>query len=58
MTQNVKPCFLGIEDRVGSLEAGRDADLVILDGSPFSVESTVKAVYIDGICIGTPVLGS
>lgn len=45
---------LGIEDRVGSLETGKDADLILTDGSPFSVESTVKAVYIDGICIGMP----
>lgn len=40
---------LGIADRVGSLEPGKDADLVLTDGCPFSVETTVKAVYIDGI---------
>ncbi len=39
---------LGIADRVGSLEAGKDADLVITDGSPLCVETVVKAVYIDG----------
>lgn len=40
---------LGIADRVGSLEAGKDADMVITDGCPFSVETQVKAVYIDGV---------
>lgn len=40
---------LGIADRVGSLEAGKDADLILADGSPFCVESNIKAVYIDGI---------
>lgn len=40
---------LGIADRVGSLEAGKDADLLLTDGCPFSVETTIKAVYINGI---------
>lgn len=40
---------LGIADRVGSLEVGKDADFLLTDGDPFSVETTVKAVYIDGI---------
>lgn len=39
---------LGIADRVGSLEPGKDADLVITDGCPFSVETAVKTVYIEG----------
>ena len=40
---------LGIADRVGSLEKGKDADLVITDGCPFWVETEVKAVYINGV---------
>lgn len=40
---------LGISDRVGSLEPGKDADIVITDGCPFSVETAIKAVYIDGV---------
>ncbi len=40
---------LGIADRVGSLEEGKDADLVITDGCPFWVETVVKAVYINGV---------
>lgn len=38
----------GIADRVGSLEAGKDADLVITDGCPFEVGTEVKYVFIDG----------
>lgn len=39
---------LGIEDRVGSIETGKDADLVLLSGSPFELQSKVEAVYIRG----------
>lgn len=39
---------IGIEDRVGSLEAGKDADIVLVDGDPFEINSTVKCVLIDG----------
>lgn len=38
----------GIADRVGSLEAGKDADIVITEGCPFEVSSKVKYVFIDG----------
>lgn len=37
-----------VADRVGSLEVGKDADIVITDGCPFEVSTEVKAVYIDG----------
>lgn len=39
---------IGVADRVGSLEVGKDADIVVTDGCPFSVETEVKAVYING----------
>ena len=39
---------IGIADRVGSLEAGKDADVVITDGSAFDVSTSVKMVFIDG----------
>ena len=38
----------GIEDRVGSLEAGKDADVVLTDGCPFEVSTAVRAVFING----------
>ena len=39
---------IGIADRVGSLEVGKDADIVLTDGSPFEVSTNVKMVFIDG----------
>ncbi len=39
---------LGIEDTVGSIEVGKDADLVITSGSPFEIASEIKAVFING----------
>ena len=32
---------IGVADRVGSLEEGKDADIVIMDGTPFTVEGVV-----------------
>lgn len=43
--------ILGIEDRVGSIKKGKDADLVIWSGHPFDMKSVVEAVYIEGIRI-------
>lgn len=40
--------IIGIADRVGSLEPGKDADIVIYDGHPFEVESKTWKVLIDG----------
>ncbi|MBO4888151.1 MAG: amidohydrolase family protein [Firmicutes bacterium] len=39
---------VGIADRVGSLEVGKDADIVLCDGDPMISDTHVKAVYIDG----------
>ena len=39
---------LGIADSVGSLEAGKMADIAVWDRDPFSVYARVKRVYIDG----------
>ncbi|MGA7321211.1 MAG: amidohydrolase family protein [Candidatus Sulfotelmatobacter sp.] len=40
--------ILGIADRVGSLEAGKDADVVLYDGDPFEYTSHVTAVVVNG----------
>jgi len=39
---------LGILDKTGTLDLGKDADLVIWDGNPFSVYTKAEQVYIDG----------
>ncbi len=40
--------IIGIADRVGSIQAGKDADLVVFDGDPFAVATKVKQVFING----------
>jgi imidazolonepropionase-like amidohydrolase len=40
--------MLGVDERVGSLERGKDADVVLFDGDPFEYLTHVKAVIIDG----------
>jgi imidazolonepropionase-like amidohydrolase len=39
---------LGVLDRVGTLEVGKQADLVVWDGDPFSVYSKAERVFIEG----------
>ncbi|OIJ12307.1 amidohydrolase [Anaerobacillus arseniciselenatis] len=39
---------IGIEDRLGSLEKGKDADLVIWSSHPFDVTANVEKTIIDG----------
>jgi len=39
---------IGIADRVGSIEPGKDADLVIADGDPMVSDTVIKTVLIDG----------
>jgi len=39
---------IGVEDRVGSIEVGKDADIVICDGSPFEIATKTEMVLIDG----------
>ena len=38
----------GLEKRVGSLEAGKDADLLLFSGDPLSPESRLQEIYING----------
>jgi len=39
---------IGIDDRVGSIEVGKDADLIVKAGSLFDVTIPVDIVFIDG----------
>jgi len=48
-TMTINPAkILGVADRLGSLEPGKDADLVVFNGEPFTPEGTVKRVIING----------
>ncbi|HEY7355836.1 MAG TPA: amidohydrolase family protein, partial [Ktedonobacterales bacterium] len=40
--------ILGVSERIGSLDAGKDADLVIWSGDPFDLRSRVTLTMIDG----------
>lgn len=40
--------MFGIDDRIGSLERGKDADLVVFSGSPFDPTSRVQLVVCNG----------
>ena len=41
-------CIAGVDDRLGSLTIGKDADVVVLSGHPFDFKSRVQHVWIDG----------
>ncbi len=40
--------MLDLQDRVGSLRAGKDADFIILDGNPLSVYTKVLETWVEG----------
>jgi len=40
--------ILGVADRLGSISEGKDADLVILNGDPLQLTSSVEMVIING----------
>ncbi len=46
--------MIGVDDRLGSLEVGKDADLVLWNGPPFELTSRVVGVLIDGKLIVDP----
>jgi len=40
--------MLGIADRVGSLQVGKDADIIVLDGHPFHYNTFVEKTFVNG----------
>lgn len=40
--------ILGVDDRIGSIKEGKDADLVIFNGDPLNIFTEATHVYIDG----------
>ncbi len=41
--------ILGIDDRMGTIEVGKDADLVIWDRHPFDLMATAEKVFVNGV---------
>jgi imidazolonepropionase-like amidohydrolase len=39
---------VGLEKRVGSIEAGKDADLLLFEGEPLSIGARLRRVFING----------
>jgi len=39
---------VNLDDRIGSIEEGKDADLVLLNGEPFEMTTSIENVFIDG----------
>lgn len=44
---------IGVADRVGTLEVGKDADVAVTAGCPFEVMTETRAVFIDGNRVDT-----
>jgi len=42
--------LLHIDDKVGSIKVGKDADLVLWTDNPLSIYAKVQQTYVDGIC--------
>jgi imidazolonepropionase-like amidohydrolase len=40
--------ILGLADRLGTLESGKDADLIVVDGDPFQPLTNIEHVIIGG----------
>jgi imidazolonepropionase-like amidohydrolase len=40
--------IIGVAERVGSLEAGKDADVVVFSGHPFDYRTVAEVVFVDG----------
>jgi imidazolonepropionase-like amidohydrolase len=40
--------IFGVADRLGSLEVGKEASLIVTDGDPLEIRTNVKRVYIAG----------
>jgi imidazolonepropionase-like amidohydrolase len=46
--------LLGVDDRVGSLAKGKDADFVIWSHDPLDPAAVAESVYVDGNYVSQP----
>ena len=42
--------LLHVDDKVGSIKKGKDADVVLWTDNPLSIYARVEQTYVDGIC--------
>jgi len=42
--------LLHLDDQMGSLKVGKDADVVVWSGNPMEVYSVAEQTFVDGIC--------
>jgi imidazolonepropionase-like amidohydrolase len=40
--------ILGVDDRVGAIEVGKDATLIVTDGDPLETATQIEHAYIQG----------
>ena len=52
MTLNPARIF-GVEDRLGSIEVGKVANLIVTDGDPLAITTRIVALVIDGREVST-----
>jgi imidazolonepropionase-like amidohydrolase len=45
--------IIGVDDRVGSLDAGKDADIVVFSEHPFDYRAVAEMVFVDGELVYT-----
>lgn len=43
--------LLGLQSQIGSLEVGKLANMIVLDGSPFETETSIDTVYVEGSAV-------
>ena len=43
--------LLHLEERIGSMKVGKDADIVIWSDNPLSIYTKAEQTYVDGICL-------
>ncbi|MEZ6112643.1 MAG: amidohydrolase family protein [Pirellulaceae bacterium] len=44
----LSPAEIGVADRVGSLESGKDATLIVTDGNPLETATQVETAFVQG----------